>query len=298
MSNGLTARLLEDSSWGSQTAVARPGDTSPRSSGTEEQPVGLRLRVDLLGAVEARLLCGESVSLSPRQLLVLAVLAHQPDRLVSRDSLVDVLWREEPPLSATNAVQVAVSGLRKQLRGVGLDDIVRTKANGYVLSSADIVTDTMLVEVRETVAAEAVTAGRPRAAMESLRGALALWRCEPLAGLDGAFVDRFRAHTYEKWLQIFSSWVDLSIDAGRSTALIGPLQSALQDYPWHQGLYTRLMACLHNVGRSQEALEVFRDLYDVLSRSFGTEPSPMTREVHHAILANHLPITSAQLAVA
>src|SRR5690349_14167531 len=51
----------------------------------------------------------------PRQRMVLALLALNPDVAVSRESLIDAVWPRDPPGSAAQLVQAYVSRLRRML---------------------------------------------------------------------------------------------------------------------------------------------------------------------------------------
>ena len=64
-----------------------------------------------------------------RQRAVLAILLLHRGEVVSMDRLVDELWGERPPDTATKTVQVYVSRLRKELG----QDLVLTRGGGYVL---------------------------------------------------------------------------------------------------------------------------------------------------------------------
>ena len=64
-----------------------------------------------------------------RQRAVLAILLLHRGEVVSTDRLVDELWGERPPDTATKTVQVYVSRLRKELG----QDLVLTRGGGYVL---------------------------------------------------------------------------------------------------------------------------------------------------------------------
>ncbi len=70
----------------------------------------------LLGPFEVTGGDGRIIDLGPRkQRAVLAVLALEPGRIVSLDRLIDELWADEPPSSATATLQSYVSNLRKVL---------------------------------------------------------------------------------------------------------------------------------------------------------------------------------------
>ena len=75
--------------------------------------VGLEIR--LLGSVEARLR-GKPVPLGgSKQRTLLAALALEANRVVPDDRLIDLLWPEEPPEGAIDALRVHVSKLRAKL---------------------------------------------------------------------------------------------------------------------------------------------------------------------------------------
>src|SRR5438445_83947 len=73
---------------------------------------------------------GQEVPLGgAKQRALLALLLLHPNRVVSRDRLIDELWETDPPETARTALQVHVSHLRKAL---GRDRIV-TQAPGYLV---------------------------------------------------------------------------------------------------------------------------------------------------------------------
>src|SRR5436190_22967733 len=125
----------------------------------------------LLGLVEASD-DGQTVPLGgakPRALL--AMLALQANVPVSADRLIDGLWGEHAPATATKVVQVLVSQLRKQL--AGSDAEIITRGRGYELRVDPEAVDALRFE-------RLLTAGENGAhALE----ALTLWRGPPLDDL-------------------------------------------------------------------------------------------------------------------
>jgi DNA-binding SARP family transcriptional activator len=84
----------------------------------------------VLGPVEVRDAAGRPVPLGPpRQRALLAVLALSAGRMVPLSRLVDELWGEAVPDSASKMVQIHISQLRKVLPR---DDLV-TRSGGYLL---------------------------------------------------------------------------------------------------------------------------------------------------------------------
>ena len=114
-----------------------------------------------------------------KQRAVLAILLLHRGEVVSVDRLVDELWGEQPPDTATKTVQVYVSRLRKELG----QDVVLTRGGGYVL---DVEPGRLDAECFERLTDEgrvALERGEAGSAGELLREALDLWRGPPLADL-------------------------------------------------------------------------------------------------------------------
>src|SRR5215218_8005474 len=105
----------------------------------------------------------------PRALL--AMLALRAGSLVSVERLIDGLWGEQPPVSATKLVQLYVSQLRKALAAAGDGAAIATRGHGYELRLA---ADELDVERFERLVAD----GAPREA-------LSLWRGQPLGDVAG-----------------------------------------------------------------------------------------------------------------
>src|SRR4051795_13415431 len=121
----------------------------------------------VLGPLEVRS-DGRALELGGRKpRALLAALLLQPNRIVSRDRLVALLWEDEPPETARKAVQLYVSKLRKVLGR----DRLQTKEPGYLLVVED---DELDLDRCERLRA----AGR-------FDEALALWRGPALADLAG-----------------------------------------------------------------------------------------------------------------
>ena len=131
----------------------------------------------ILGPLEAR--TGEtSLPLGgTKQRAVLAQLLLRAGEVVSAERLVDGLWAE-PPETATKAVQVHISQLRKALAP---NVTIHTRARGYVLEVAAEDLDLSRSELLRAEGLDARAAGDLETAASRLHAALALWRGPPLA---------------------------------------------------------------------------------------------------------------------
>src|SRR5262245_49427856 len=73
---------------------------------------------------------------SAKQRALLAVFLLNANEVVSTDRLIEAVWPEKPPGTATNLLQVYVSQLRKLLepaRASGTPGLLVTQPPGYVL---------------------------------------------------------------------------------------------------------------------------------------------------------------------
>src|SRR5262249_6746727 len=112
---------------------------------------------------------------SAQQRRVLAALLVHANEVVSSDRLVDILWADDPPPSATHTLQTLLSRLRATLS----DDCLETQAPGYRLRVAGSEVDALRFE--ELVRVGLGAADRAEVALGAFDEALALWRGSPYA---------------------------------------------------------------------------------------------------------------------
>jgi DNA-binding SARP family transcriptional activator len=139
----------------------------------------------ILGPLEVRA-NGDRLRLGGRkQRALLAVLLLNANEVVSRDRLIDVLWGEKPPPTASHTLDAYLSRLRKALASDG-DGEVRlvTLAPGYVLRIAPDQLDLTRFQRLAADGQRALDAGEPELAAAKLRQAEALWHGRPLADLE------------------------------------------------------------------------------------------------------------------
>src|ERR1700677_101747 len=106
--------------------------------------------------------------------VLLAVLLLEANRVVSCDRLVDAVWGDHPPETATNTLQVHISKLRRTLgASSGTSNPLHTQAPGYVLRTSRGELDP---ERFEELATESTPDDGPATVSDRLAGALDLWR--------------------------------------------------------------------------------------------------------------------------
>src|SRR4249919_2030894 len=131
----------------------------------------------VLGPVEAIGPDGPLATGGRRQRLLLAHLLVRANQLVTTDSLIDLLWDEEPPEGARNALQVSISRLRRALGAR-----IETRESGYAVRVESGELDLSRFEelVRD---GRALVDADPQDAADTLREALDIWRGPAFADL-------------------------------------------------------------------------------------------------------------------
>jgi DNA-binding SARP family transcriptional activator len=235
----------------------------------------------LLGPVEA-VLDEEPVSLpaaKPRALLALLLLNR--NRVVPVPQLIDDLWSEEPPDTATKALQVYVSQLRK---AIGPDRVL-TKPPGYALRVDEGELDLDEFERLVAEGRERLAAGDAERAAEQLREALELWRGPALAEFRSEpFARDAGARLEESQLAAVEDRIDAELALGRHDRLIGELEELVRRHPFRERLRGQLMLALYRSGRQADALDVYRRTRETLVEELGIEPGPALHELEQAIL--------------
>ncbi|PJN29599.1 AfsR/SARP family transcriptional regulator [Kitasatospora sp. CB02891] len=257
----------------------------PRGTSASEPDGGERLRLGLLGPVQAW--CGErELELGPpQQRALLTALALRARRIVSVDELLDALW-EEPPARAATVVRTYVSRLRRVLEPDRVHPTVLVSSgSGYVLRLPADCVDAEVFESRVAEAGRARALGDVAGALGLLREACGLWHGEPLAGLPGPFAQAHRARLVERRLNAVQAWLETELEAGRHAEVIGELTIWVSQYPLLEPMRELLMLALYRSGRQAEALGVYADARRTLLEQLGVDPGPRLRELHLGVLS-------------
>jgi YVTN family beta-propeller protein len=223
----------------------------------------------------------------PRLRALLALLLLHANEVVSSDRIVDALWGDDPPQNAANAVQTTVSRLRKQLvNGDGaVAEMIRTRPPGYVIQLAPDDLDLARFERLVQQGRGALQAGRPEAASQLLRDALATWRGRALADVQYAgLLERECERLEEERLTTFELRIDADLACARHTDLVGELEALVAENPYRERLRGQLMLALYRSGRQAEALAAYQHGRRLLVDELGIEPSRALQELERSIL--------------
>ena len=235
----------------------------------------------MLGPLQA-LAGGEPVALGgPKQRALLAELLLNAGALVPRDRLVDAVWGEEPPESATASLQVYVHGLRRAVGG----DRIETHGTGYRIHVEQDELDLLRFERLLAQAERSLAEERPAAAADELDRALALWAGPPLADLSDQPVTRTAApRLEEKRLRALELRNDAALALGEHDALLPELERLIAEQQYRERLREQQILALYRAGRQADALEAYRSARAALVDDLGVDPGPALQELERAVL--------------
>jgi DNA-binding SARP family transcriptional activator/ABC-type transport system substrate-binding protein len=236
----------------------------------------------LLGPVEA-VRDDRSLSLGgAKTRALLAVLLLHPNRVVSRDRLIEALWPERPPGTAGHSLDVQVSRLRKAFEP---DAPLVTRGGGYALEVGLEDVDASRFERLLEHARKANATAQPREALTALEEGLALWRGDALGDLAYEEFARTEAERLEELrLVAIEERIEAELALGQHARLVPELEALSTKHPQRERGRGQLMLALYRSGRQAEALRVYADTRTRLVAELGIEPGQALRDLEQAIL--------------
>jgi len=229
----------------------------------------------ILGPLEARS-DGRLLPLGGRrQCTLLAYLLLHANERVSADRLVEELWFD-PPLRAAAAVHTQISRLRKVV-----GDRLVTSGQSYSLR---VEPDELDLQRVRALLADAGGAASPEERSRLLREVEALWKGDPLAGLDAPFVSGEAAALEELRYGAVEERFAADLERGCAGELLPELSLIVAQQPQRERLRMQQILALYRAGRQVDALEAYRDARATLAEELGLEPSPALRELERAVL--------------
>ena len=216
----------------------------------------------------------------PKQRAVLALLLMEANRPLSKDRLIDAIWGEHPPVSASETLDTYISRLRRIL---GPDRLARRPA-GYELrvdaGELDLSTFDELVSEAEQLLPQ-----DPAAAAAIFRKALALWNGDPIGDLRYELsMTGITDQLAERHLAALERQAEADLAAGNGLELVPELERLARDHPTRERLVAHLMLGLYRAGRQSDALAAMQSCRRHLSQELGLEPGPELRQLEQRIL--------------
>jgi DNA-binding SARP family transcriptional activator len=253
----------------------------------KETPMLRETRFTVLGPVRGWRGKSELELGPPQQRAMLAMLLLARGRQVSLEGLIDGLWGEQVPRTATGTVRAYASRLRGVLDpGAGRrpDRLIQSAGDGYLIQPASVLLDLSTFERRVHGARAARDRHDTAASARLLRDALGLWQGTALAGAPGPYADSQRALLTELRLAAAEEKLALEISLGEHAQATAELRALVAEQPFRERLVELLMLALYRAGRQAEALHAYEDTRRRLGDELGIDPGPALRAMHQRVL--------------
>ncbi|MCO1581923.1 AfsR/SARP family transcriptional regulator [Crossiella sp. SN42] len=244
------------------------------------------MRFEILGRLRVASQAGPQFLTAPKREVVLATLLLRANQVVSVEKLVTEVWGQVPPRTATAALHVHVSQLRKYLaESCGLDNRILTCSPGYLIRVGPGELDLDVFQAEVARGRELVRGGRHEEAVAVFHTALAMLREPALNEINGgSIITSFLSWLEEVRLECLELLVESKLALGWHRELVSHLHSLVREDPLHEGFCRLLMLTLYRCDRRAEALQVYQNARAVLRRELGLEPCRALSDLHRAIL--------------
>jgi DNA-binding SARP family transcriptional activator len=216
---------------------------------------------------------------------VLATLLVRAGAVVSSEALIDELWPEEPPRTASSTLHVYVCHVRKALAEGGGGRPLVSRAPGYLLHVQPDELDLRLFEELSERGRGELRDGQYGAASRTLGQALALWSGPALSGVPQGVVLRSAATRLEEQrLGVLEQRIAADLKLGHHEELTGELMELAVEHPLRERLHCQLIVALHRSGRPSDALRAYRTVHRSLHDELGIGPGPALTRLHDRVL--------------
>lgn len=238
--------------------------------------------VRILGPLTVEL-DGRSLRLGGRrEQSVLAALALRPGRVVSRQTLSEAVWGDEPPSTARTQIQSSISTLRRMFASIREGEVITTREAGYQLA---LQTTELDVAEFSWLVAQAKAADDPVTSRELLTAALSKWKGEALQGMDSDALRNAGQVLQDERLAAWEHRIRLDLDAGHHDGLVSELRALVAEHPLRERSYAFLAIALYRSNQQTDALDTLRRARAVLADQVGVDPGAELQEVERAILS-------------
>lgn len=261
------------------------------------------MKIELLGPLQAEIDGKSIVPSAARPCQVLALLALNSDHLISKSALLEELWGQQPPTSATT-LHTYIHQLRRRIdmalgRGAALNSrhIIITGRNGYTLRLHGGTTDVQEYKRLSREGTAAFERGDFSTASFLLRQALAQWRSTVLADVPTGPLLSIEALSLEDSRSaVINRRIAADLRLGRHMEIMGEVRALVMQHPVDENYAAHYMVSLYQSGRIGDALAEYRRIRVSLSDELGVEPTEPLQRLHRTMLSGGQVLDDPRLA--
>ncbi|WIX98177.1 BTAD domain-containing putative transcriptional regulator [Amycolatopsis mongoliensis] len=236
----------------------------------------MRLKLELFGPVRAWRGGQEMALGSAQRRALLAILALKANQVITRSELIDAVWGEKAPASASGSIYTYVSSLRSALDPErthgGAAEVLTSSGPGYCLRVDAESIDVVRFERLRERARLCQRANDFPGALAALESALSLGEDEPLAGLPGPYAAAQRERLRELRLELVERRAKIMLDMGEHQQVLAELRPFAAEHRMRDGLQSLHLLALYRCGYRDEGVQLFERLRADTVDELGIEP--------------------------
>jgi len=243
------------------------------------RPVRTRpsILLSLLGGFRLSVEGRDVTSLPRKARALLAYLAMQDGKPVSREAMADLLWTDRGAEQARHSLRQTLLVLRRQLGSVA-DEGMRNDDGGLAL-----VPGTMEVDVTQLgrLADSSDVADLTEAARHYERPFLD--RFPAIAADFDDWLGRIRAQMSETASDVLARLVEAQLATGNAAEAVRAAERMLAIDPLREDMHRRLMSIYARAGRRSDAVRQYHACVEMLRRELNVGPAPETEALLRSI---------------
>jgi DNA-binding SARP family transcriptional activator len=227
---------------------------------------------------------------------VLGLLALHPNEVLHRDTIIEVLWRGDPPPSAVKMVQAHIGQLRRQLdpgrQPQDRDGMLISAGTHYRLQADGTQLDLIAFWQLAHRGHEVRRSGDAATACALYAEALSLWHGDPLADLDLLAGHPALFGLGRRRAAVVSDFAETATGAGLHDRVLPYLETLAERDPLDERVHGWLMLARAGTGQQAAALACYDALRRRLSERLGVRPGHVLVEAHARVLRHDVPVAS------
>ena len=219
---------------------------------------------------------------SPKARQILEILALQLGRPVPREQIINILWRGNPPSTASATVESYVSVIRRNIQpGQAKNGPLRTDKGSYILDPKLVQVDLDLFE-RAIGTADGT---KPAEAYPKLVSALELASAPLLSDeLTFEWAESARVRHAAQVADCSARAAEMAVKLGKTDEAVRWARQAVAAEPLNERAWTALVDGLEQGTRYIEALQAYDNCRLLFRRELDCNPGPLLQAAHARLL--------------
>lgn len=199
---------------------------------------------------------------------LLAFLIHNEGKIVSRDYLVDNLWKEIEPLKAMNNLNATTYYLRKALNNIGIKECIITSKSDIWIEAGKLSSD--LYEFARILRENTLV---NNSSIRVIENAISLYVGDYLMNRDYLWADPKRILLKKGYIEMLTKASEYYFNEGMTTSAVASLKRILTLEPLQEKIHEKLLKLYILTDNRSEAEKQYELLNILLDEDLGVEPS-------------------------